>query len=337
MTKDESLLLSSVFEKTMDLVCIVDKAGYFVQINPAVESTLGYTKEELFAQPVAAFIHPDDQKRTADAREGLLNQFPLLNFQNRYVTRQGTIVWLQWTSVYIPEQEIVFAIAKNITEKKLEELETIANYLKYKELTRQFKGQVEKDRAYFATELHEELGQLATVIKMDYEWAGSLLSASDPETKKRLAQGATTIQLLIDKIRKLSYSISPLPIAELGLNAVLQDLCQEFTRNTNVPCHYFCSFDEEQLSQEIKVDLFRICQESLTQVFQQREVTQVRVFLDQHANKVTLSLYSDGKSAAATNTLEWEQLRSRASSINGHLYVKHDDKGTAVYLTVTMN
>src|SRR5690349_1602162 len=113
--------LMDLFEKTLDLVCIVDKPGWFIDINQAVVRTLGYSREELFSQPVSYFIHPDDSERTARRRFELLKETPLVNFQNRYVTKSGATVWLEWTSVYVPEKEIVFAIAKDITVRKEEE------------------------------------------------------------------------------------------------------------------------------------------------------------------------------------------------------------------------
>src|SRR5947208_16928043 len=112
-----------LFERTFDLVCIVDKPGWFKKVNPAVTKTLGYSEDELFARPVSALIHPDDLEMTAKRRNDLLNNKPLLNFQNRYISKSATIVWLEWTSVYIPEQEVVFAIAKDITARKLVEIE----------------------------------------------------------------------------------------------------------------------------------------------------------------------------------------------------------------------
>ena len=157
------MLFSNMFERTLDLVCIVDRQGWFKHVNPAVIKTLGYNRDELFSEPVSARIHPDDKALTRAVREKLLNNEPLVNFQNRYVAKDGRVVWLQWTSVYIPEKEVVFAIAKDITVKRNAEIETEKNFRKYKELTAHFKDLVEKDRQFFASELHEELGQLAAV------------------------------------------------------------------------------------------------------------------------------------------------------------------------------
>src|SRR6476660_1540746 len=116
-----------LFEMTPDLVCIVSKEGYFKKINTAVCQKLQYPEAELMARPVSDFIHPDDKALTAEARAGLLKSQPLLNFQNRYVTRNGDTVWLEWTSIYLPDHETVFAIAKDITPRKLSELELSEN------------------------------------------------------------------------------------------------------------------------------------------------------------------------------------------------------------------
>lgn len=106
------------FDLSPDLFCIAGYDGYFKRVNPAVVKTLGYTVEELFSRPVNDFIHPDDQKSTAEMREQLHRSHPLHYFENRYLTKSGEVVWLQWTSMPVEEQNLVFAIAKNITHKK---------------------------------------------------------------------------------------------------------------------------------------------------------------------------------------------------------------------------
>lgn len=106
------------FELSPDLLCIAGFDGYFKRINPAVSKLLGYTNEELFSKPINEFVHPDDQKFTAKVREELTKNNPLLNFENRYLTKNGDVVWLAWTSMPIYNDQLIFAIAKNITHKK---------------------------------------------------------------------------------------------------------------------------------------------------------------------------------------------------------------------------
>ena len=122
--------LEYFFELSPDLLCIAGFDGYFKKINPSVSITLGYTNEELFASPINSFIHPDDHAITALKRMELYKGQPILNFENRYITKSGEIVLLSWTSMPIKRDELVFAIAKNVTFKKhLDEFDRISAIL----------------------------------------------------------------------------------------------------------------------------------------------------------------------------------------------------------------
>lgn len=123
--------LEYFFELSPDLLCISGYDGYFKKVNPAVSQTLGYTMDELLANPIDSFIHVEDRDMTRRKRELIKNDTPLLNFENRYITKSGNTVWLSWTSMPIKTQELVFAIAKNINYKKrFETYWRISNILK---------------------------------------------------------------------------------------------------------------------------------------------------------------------------------------------------------------
>lgn len=110
------------FELSPDLLCIAGFDGYFRRINPAVSKLLGYSNEELLSQPISNFVYGDDKVITQASREIVLNSVPLLNFENRYQTKAGEIVWLSWTSMPARNDQLVYAIAKNVTaRKRLEE------------------------------------------------------------------------------------------------------------------------------------------------------------------------------------------------------------------------
>ena len=110
------------FELSPDLLCIAGFDGYFRRINPVVSKLLGYTKKELLSRPISDFVHVDDKMITKASREVVLNNTPLMNFENRYVKKDGGIVWLSWTSMPAPDDQVVYGIAKDVTtKKKLEE------------------------------------------------------------------------------------------------------------------------------------------------------------------------------------------------------------------------
>lgn len=335
MAEDYPML--DLFEKTLDLVCIVNKEGWFKKVNPAVVHTLGYSEEELMASPVSGLIHPDDREMTAKRRNDLLDSKPLVNFQNRYVSKSGSIVWLEWTSIYIPEKEVVFAIAKDITSRKMVEIDIEENYKKYKDLASHFKQHVEKDREYFAMELHEEVAQMATVVRMHFESVARLYKGTDATITKSIEHGLATSELLINKIRRLSYSMNPARIEELGLDAVLRSLCNDFSALTRIDCIYEGRFDESKVDYEIKLDLLRICQEALLNVMHHAQATQVKIKLQAQRNKIELSVTDNGKgfSHESKQSFGLRNMHGRAASINGKLQIKSaKSKGTRVSVSV---
>ncbi len=122
--------LDYFFELSPDLLCVAGYDGYFKKINPAVSKTLGYSKEELFAVPINSFVHPDDRTLTENKRSSLRNGEPLLKFENRYLKKDGNVVWLSWTSMPIERDQLVFAIAKDVTyQKRVAEYERVSEIL----------------------------------------------------------------------------------------------------------------------------------------------------------------------------------------------------------------
>jgi len=115
---DKKYSLEHFFKYSRDFLCVAGFDGYFKKINPAFINLLGYTPKELYAQPIIEFVHKDDRQMTAANRSTLIKNKPLLNFENRYVSKSGEIIWLSWTSMPEDENQIVYAIAKDITHIK---------------------------------------------------------------------------------------------------------------------------------------------------------------------------------------------------------------------------
>jgi len=114
------------FEKLFNLsgsmAGIIDFNGYFTRVSPAFIETLGYTLEELLSRPVLDFILPADREKTLDIRENKLKKgLDLLDFENRYICKDGSLRWLSWTSRPIPAKSIILAIAYDITKRKEDE------------------------------------------------------------------------------------------------------------------------------------------------------------------------------------------------------------------------
>lgn len=114
--------LEPFFESLPELLCIAGFDGYFKKINPALCKLLKYTEAELYAHPINTFVHPEDQALTETHRRNLYAGKPLINYENRYLTKDGETVWLSWNSIPQQEEGLVYAIAKNITSNKEHEV-----------------------------------------------------------------------------------------------------------------------------------------------------------------------------------------------------------------------
>lgn len=110
--------LKRFFSISMDKLCIAGTDGYFKMVNPRWEKVLGYTREELLSRPYLEFIHPEDREATLQEAAKLAEGHDLASFENRYRCRDGSYRWLHWTATPFLEQGVVYAAARDVTERK---------------------------------------------------------------------------------------------------------------------------------------------------------------------------------------------------------------------------
>jgi len=107
-----------LFNLSPDLFCMAGFDGYFKQVNPAWESVLGYSRSELLARPYLEFVHPEDLERTRAEAERVAGNGSSTPFENRFRCKDGSYKWLSWTSVTVPEERLIYAVARDVTEQK---------------------------------------------------------------------------------------------------------------------------------------------------------------------------------------------------------------------------
>ncbi|HWO39603.1 MAG TPA: response regulator, partial [Candidatus Acidoferrum sp.] len=103
---------------SVDLFCVAGFDGFFKNLNPSFEKTLGFTTKELMVKPYLEFIHPDDRAATVVEKDDLKEGKVTFAFENRYLCKDGSYKWLLWNAVSVPEQEAIYAVARDITERK---------------------------------------------------------------------------------------------------------------------------------------------------------------------------------------------------------------------------
>lgn len=113
--------LNRFFTLSLDMLCISGVDGMFKRLNPAFMDTLGFTEAELLARPFLDWIHPDDKARTEALFADSSADQVVVNFENRYRTKDGSWKWLQWKSVTIGEEGLMYAAARDVTQSKAAE------------------------------------------------------------------------------------------------------------------------------------------------------------------------------------------------------------------------
>jgi PAS domain S-box-containing protein len=175
--------LEGIFNLSLDVLCIVGKDGFFKRVNPAFERILGYASEELLSRPFFDFVHPDDRTDTRRAQNSLVRGDEVIRFENRYIRADGVVRWLQWSARLEPQEGLIYAAARDVTESRRASEEQAALR---RVATLVAKGAApEKVFDAVVAEMHMLLGADNTRL-MRYE-AGNMVtvvaSRSDPEAE----------------------------------------------------------------------------------------------------------------------------------------------------------
>jgi PAS domain S-box-containing protein len=117
------------FQTSADLMAMADSNGVFFKINPAFTDTLGYTETELLDRPYIDFVHPEDRQATREEMARQQQEGYTLNFENRYLCKDGSVRWMAWRAIFNADEGITYATARDISEQKQvsEELRRLAN------------------------------------------------------------------------------------------------------------------------------------------------------------------------------------------------------------------
>jgi PAS domain S-box-containing protein len=212
--------LDRFFDVSLDMMCIAGFDGYFKRVNPAWYRILGYTEEEMLSRPYIEFVHPDDRNATGVEAKKLSDGREVLMFENRYRHKDGTIRWLLWSSVPLPEQQLIYGAARDITERK-EADETLATLVRELELSKsRAEEATEAKSAFLANMSHEIRTPLTAILGMTSLALGTRLTS---EQQDYLSTVRSSAEALLDVVNDV-LDFSKIEARRLDLEATQFDV-----------------------------------------------------------------------------------------------------------------
>jgi signal transduction histidine kinase len=234
------------------------------------------------------------------------------------------------------------SLLRDVTERKRSEEQLRATSEQLRALAARLQSAREDERTYVAREIHDELGQACTALKMDLV----LLVQQLPKNKRRLHERAQSMVKLIDDmihtLRRLASELRPGTLDDLGLLAAIEWQAQEFESRSGIKCHLALPQADIALDSDRSTAIFRIFQETLTNVARHANATRVNVRLVGDAVRLTLEVTDNGKGidetrASAHHSLGLLGMRERALLLGGEFNVAGvPGQGTTVTVRVPL-
>ncbi|HKO81838.1 MAG TPA: histidine kinase [Chitinophagaceae bacterium] len=231
--------------------------------------------------------------------------------------------------------------ARNKLEQKITETEEMNEQLR--SLTAHLQNIREEERMRIAREMHDELGQLLTAFKMDISWLDKKLTGADESLRNKLTDMSKLIDDSVIFVRNLASELRPSMLDDFGLIPALEWHSKEFEKRFNIKVEFQSEIKELKTSSLIATGLFRMYQESLTNVARHAGATKVSAILQVADGQIYFSIHDNGKGFIVTTdnhkkTLGLLGMKERAAMMGGSLEINSSpDKGTSVVIIVPLN
>lgn len=295
-----------LLESAPDAMVIVNEAGQIALVNSQVERIFGYARNELIGQPVEILmprgvrgIHAAHRENYyADPRVRAMG----LSLDLHGTRKDGTEfpVAISLSPIETAEGPVVCAAVRDTSDQKCLEQQLADAARRRAEDLRDFAVSVQRaqedERRRIARELHDELGQRLTGLKLALQVMEDDILEAGHELPGRLQKLGREIDQMIVEVRRLSYNLRPAALDDFGPIAALQMLCKEFEKVHKVRTRFRADEPEEtRHGAHVDIALYRIAQEALSNVAKHAEATWVSVRLSRHDNAVAVIVEDNGR------------------------------------------
>lgn len=343
-------IVNRIADTTPDLIYLFDIVERrAVYVNQRIRDILGYTPEnvrKMGADLISSLLHPDDAVMVDDLMHRHLRAGDDETAEARYRIRnsRGEWRWLFSRNVVFKRgadglPRLILGIAQDVTEQKKAEEAVMVSHELLRKLHAHQQSFREEERKRIAREIHDELGQMLTALKLDMYWLYKRL-----EKKQPLLEKAATMHELVDSciktVKRIASELRPGVLDDLGLTAALEWQTAEFQKRTGVDCDLSFVPDDISPSKAAATALFRIFQETLTNIARHASARKVRIRLSQNRREVVLRVSDDGKGISqkeisSPKSIGLIGMRERAQFLGGAVTIKGGkNRGTTVTVRI---
>jgi PAS domain S-box-containing protein len=347
MLRESEERYRALFESINDavLVSYIDdegSAGYFVQVNDVACQRLGYTREELLGLTPQDITTPKNYKRLLAKREKLMSKGNTV-VETVHMTRDGRQIPVE-SSVrlfnYLGKRAAI-SISRDITERKQVEKEAGKVREQLEQLNKHLIKVREDERGLISRDIHDELGQSLTAIKIDLHWV--LENVGDkPAVKQKLNNMLKMVSGTIATVQRITSDLRPGILDDLGLASAIEWYCEEFEKRTGIQCRMDLEDIQPQDPQKI-ITLFRILQEALTNVIRHAHAKNVTIKLSRLHDAVNLEIQDDGIGISQEkidfkSSLGLIGIRERVRQFGGEFEIfSPNNNGTGLRISIPLN
>ncbi len=343
--KESEERFHAMFEKHHAIMLLVEpESGNIIDANQSAEKFYGYNLSQLQLMNIGQInmlppeqLHKEIQKAATESRTSF-------NFSHKLSSGEIRSVEVFSTPITVANKILLFSIIHDITERELAEMEVLSSQLQLRALAARIESVREEERIHLSRELHDNLGQSLTGLKMDVAWLGRKISKKKPESVETILDKTKSMSELIDvvinDVRRLSLDLRPNLLDHLGLLSALNWLVDDFKKRSEKKCVFISNIKDIEVNQTTATSVFRIFQEAFTNISRHSDSTLIQFSIDASKTDYIFTLNDNGEGISEdeikrVSSLGVRGMKERSIQINATLTIKGSkNKGTTITLTV---
>jgi len=333
----------SFFENSMDAILITMTDGQILDANPAACLIFQMTEAEICKAGRYGIVDATDPQLKIFLEERSIKG--KARGELTFVRKNGTKFPGEISSSVFEDisgRQKTSMIISDITEKKEAVKEILLKNEQLKNLTSHLQRVREEERTTISREIHDELGQQLTALKMDIDWIMHKQNNPDEKVVSKLNEMLQMSDTIINTIRRISSDLRPAIIDDLGLIAALEWKCNDFEEKMGIPCKFVSNIKERKFENDFGINTYRILQETLTNIGRHAAAKSVTVSVNENETELFLEIADDGKGISSENiqngkTLGIIGMKERAILLGGKLTIEGTkNKGTCTKLILPL-